>query len=578
MDLLILNLTNGDKKDLLKKEEDILYQLTTSGNQNNNEYKNISSIILGECEKILKKEYNINENENLLIFKIDYYKANSLIPIIGYEIFHPITKEQLNLTICKDKIINFNIPVFIDEDNLFQYDPNNEYYTDECIPYTTENGTDILINDRHDEYNNKNISLCENNCKFKEYEINTKKSICECEIKSKQIVISEVINQTDILFYNFTNKKESSNMVTLKCYYTLFTKNGLYKNIGNYIIAFITILFAILGILFYKCGYYYFENEITLIIKEKTQKESNYSMNIIETNVDNKKKRKGKSLKLKNKNKNKKIKIKGLNKKNKQINLKINGNKDSNTIIKLKKDNSLNLEIKNDPKINYNDYELNNFSYNEALKYDNRTFIKYYISLIRTKHPLIFSFFPINSYNSILIRITLFFISFSIYYFINAIFFNESTIHKIYEEKGKYNFIYLLPHISLSFLISHILSSIIKYIFLSERNICQLKKEKNADKAIDKQDNILRCLKIKYICFFVLGFIFLLFLWYYLSSFGAVYQNSQLYLFRNTIISFALSFIYPFIINLLPGIFRIFSLKKNYRKYMYNISKIIQLI
>ena len=81
-------------------------------------------------------------------------------------------------------------------------------------------------------------------------------------------------------------------MVTLKCYYTLFTKNGLYKNIGNYIIAFITILFAILGILFYKCGYYYFENEITLIIKEKTQKESNYSMNIIETNVDNIKKEK----------------------------------------------------------------------------------------------------------------------------------------------------------------------------------------------------------------------------------------------------------------------------------------------
>ena len=161
--------------------------------------------MLGECEKILKRIYNIDENQPLIIFKIDYYKEGSLIPIIGYEVFHPDNKSKLDLQYCKDEIVNFSIPVSIDEDNLFKYDPNSEYYTDQCNPYTTENSTDILLNDRQNEYNENNMSLCENNCKLNSYDTDTKQVICDCEIKYKQIIISEIINQTDILYYNFTD-------------------------------------------------------------------------------------------------------------------------------------------------------------------------------------------------------------------------------------------------------------------------------------------------------------------------------------------------------------------------------------
>ena len=40
----------------------------------------------------------------------------------------------------------------------------------------------------------------------------------------------------------------------------------------------------------------------------------------------------------------------------------------------------------------FNDYEINNLSYDEALKYDKRSYCKYYLSLLRTKHLLIFTF------------------------------------------------------------------------------------------------------------------------------------------------------------------------------------------
>ena len=120
LDSIISNVIEGEKKDLLIKDDNIQYQMTSSNNQKNNKYDNISTIMLGECEKILKEKNNININQSLIIFKIDYYQPNSLIPIIGYEIFHPVTKEQLNLTICKDTIVNFNIPVSIFQiSNLF---------------------------------------------------------------------------------------------------------------------------------------------------------------------------------------------------------------------------------------------------------------------------------------------------------------------------------------------------------------------------------------------------------------------------------------------------------------------------
>ena len=54
----------------------------------------------------------------------------------------------------------------------------------------------------------------------------------------------------------------------------------------------------------------------------------------------------------------------------------------------------------------------------------------------------------------------------------------------------------------------------------------------------------------------------------------------DVYLIKNTIISFSIGLLYPFGLCLLPGIFRIQALKtKNKDKtFLYNMSKILQLI
>ena len=251
--------------------------------------------------------------------------------------------------------------------------------------------------------------------------------------------------------------------------------------------------------------------------------------------------------------------------------------KDNNKIIKKKRRKK--IKSKNeDNDLVFNDYELNSMPYNKAIMYDNRSFFKYYISLISTKNAFIFSFCPMKDYNSTIIKVSLFFLFFAIYYFINALFFDEKTIHAIYIDQGLYNFIYLLPHICYSFVISHTLNTIIKYIFLSERNISKIKREKKISDLYDVSQNVLKCLVIKYICFYIMSFIFLIFFWYYLSSFGAVYKNSQKHLIKNIFISFGFSLVYPFLINILASILRISSLKGKENELKYKISQFIQII
>ena len=71
---------------------------------------------------------------------------------------------------------------------------------------------------------------------------------------------------------------------------------------------------------------------------------------------------------------------------------------------------------------------------------------------------------------------------------------------------------------------------------------------------------------------------FLLFFWYYISMFCVIYKNTQIHLLKDTLMSFGFSIIIPFVIYLLPGIFRIFALSNIDKKrvYLYNFSKFLQ--
>ena len=129
-------------------------------------------------------------------------------------------------------------------------------------------------------------------------------------------------------------------------------------------------------------------------------------------------------------------------------------------------------------------------------------------------HLFIFTFITNKDYNSRIIKILLFFFFFSVFFTINALFFNDNTMHKIYEDKGEFNFIYQIPQIIYSALISAVINSIIKILALSQKTILELKKQKNRDNIIDKEKKVILSLNIKFIIFFIFAFIFLIIFWY----------------------------------------------------------------
>ena len=581
-DSLITNISKA-KEDLLVKANDTLYQISTTEHQTNNKYKNISTLNLGDCEDRLKTIYNIDKSLPLIIFKIDYYKENSFIPVICYEVYHPENKSQLDLNYCKDILVSLNIPVSIDEDNYFKYDPNSGYYTDECYTYTTENGTDIILDDRQNEYNDNNYSLCENNCTLIGYDNDSKKVSCECKTKSKISLISEIIEDENIFtnYFNDTNNYASS-IVTMKCIYQLFTKEGLLKNIGNYIIMFSIIIYIILSILFYKIGYHIIETEIEKIIKSKMN--NNDKLNLYEVRQKKKKYIKKKSNLSSIGNPMKKKNLKNNSKKKKEQNsisfskMELKSNPISNTIVI---NNNINIfkgqkeKEKVKEKIKFKNFELNLFNYKEALKYDKRTFSQYYFNLLKIKNLILFSFYPIEDYNVRIIKLSLFILFFDICFATNTLFFDEFTIHQIYINNGAYNIKYLMPQIIYSFIITYFISNIIKFFSLSERNIYKIKIEKKIDNLYEKAKEVKRCLIIKYIIFYITSILFLFLFWFYLSSFCSVYKNSQIYLFKNTILSFSLVLLFQSIFITFPIILRIYSLNNKGSIILFKLSKIM---
>ena len=227
--------------------------------------------------------------------------------------------------------------------------------------------------------------------------------------------------------------------------------------------------------------------------------------------------------------------------------------------------------------LNYIDEELNGLEYKVAIHVDKRNYCQYYLSLLKTKHLIFFSFIT-NDYNSKIIKIYLFFYTFLIEYVISTMFYTDSTMHEIYVDEGSFDFIYQIPQIICSSLISNVLNFIITTLGLCQSDILKIK-YCNLKVIEKKTKEILNCIKCKITIFFIVTYIFLILFWAYIGCFWAVYKNTQIHILIEVLSSFISSLITPIFLNFLPGIFRIPSLKniKSNRYILYNLSKVLQI-
>ena len=116
------------------------------------------------------------------------------------------------------------------------FDINSSFYQDICVPYKSSNGTDVLLTDRVNTYYNNDETICQSNCKFSDYLMDSQYLKCDCDIKNSEINIKETKKFSGKSIYqSFFNVLKYSNYKVLKCGKIIFNINSITKNIGSII-------------------------------------------------------------------------------------------------------------------------------------------------------------------------------------------------------------------------------------------------------------------------------------------------------------------------------------------------------
>ena len=696
---IIQNYPSDGVSIVIQGEDTYIFQLTNEGNEIdslNGDYDkeyNLSIIDLAECEKLLKQKNKIDEKTKLIIFKFEKLSSKASEKNIQYEIYDPITKGQLDLSVCESTSINLYIPITLSEktQNLYNdlseqgydiFNENDSFYQDICSTYKSENDTDVLLSDRRNDFYNPNETTCQANCHYSSYLSDGQYLKCECGVINKDINTEEPEKFTGkVIFTSFYNVLKYSNFGVLKCYKLVFDLQLLINNYGSIIMLIYFLLYLICLLTFIFKGISPIKIDIakllfrihsngqncdkplnnSIIIHKKDKMINNMNKNIFGKH----KRRKSHQIELKHnkiesaKSFNKKFKkyssqkfvynnhrhkdikktnnIKIINlsappknnkhehknydkesevrnlylrkrdknkiKKNFKSNLdnisikihkahllnskrrivNITKNDTSNFFKKLKIKQSKNklekVEIMNKKEEEkLSDFELNDLEYMEAIELDKRKFGQIYWSKLKREHIILFTFFSWDDYNIIYVKIARFIFLLSTDMAMNVFFFSDDSMHKIYLNYGKYDFVQQIPQIIYSTAISQLLEVFLCFLSLTDKYFYQIKNLKNDKHRNDIIFLIFRCIKIKLIIFFVFTFILFAFYWYFISAFCAVYQNTQIIFIKDSISSFLTGLLYPFVLYMIPSLLRIFVLingKKMRLNFIYKLSDII---
>ena len=156
---------------------------------------NGSSIILNECENILKLKYLIPFENTIPLMKIEKYNFTSSNIDVYFELFNTFNfTQKLDLNLCSNNYIEIRLPLVLKQYKLdlvlkavnFGYnifDLNDSFYHDICSVFTFNN-SDYSLSERKSllDLSDENIDIP--NCNFSNFDIKTIRIIYLCKFES----------------------------------------------------------------------------------------------------------------------------------------------------------------------------------------------------------------------------------------------------------------------------------------------------------------------------------------------------------------------------------------------------------
>ena len=598
----------------------------------------ITHVNFTECEKVLRKHYEIPDSTimTFLQIEIENNDSKSLINQVEYQAYDG-NKTLLDLSICDDiniqvihsiknkSLIDLDTANYFKQSGIDIFNINDSFFNDICEPYS-DSDDDLILEDRiRDIY--QNYSLCEDGCSYDKIDLDNLTISCECKVKDN---ISTVITPINVEH----SEGSSTNFELIKCYNLVFSSDGKLNNIGFIIFTILVSAHIPILIYYFMKGvkpvreyiinemkkYGYIKNNIKNKNNEKNNKNKRKRKikNKTNDNILTKKsisfndgppKRKNKNNKNENKNdknviiknlkiidnssslnilkSNKKDVIPKINKKK----LKINTIKESkNSIIKSSTKNkdiintttkkiiaNLPTQTKNNIEENINDKKekkifkefnlinmdlnlhrnkkyippdsnviLNNYTFQEALKYEDRQICEIFYIFVLSKQIFFHTFLYRSPVELFSLRLCLFIFIFSCDLALNSLFYFNDNISKKYRS-SKNLFIFTFSDniavIILSTIVGFILLTLlaklsnstnaIREVFRKEEEKLKSDKnynitEKRKNEILLEIDEILNKYKCKIIILITIEMILMIFFWYFVTAFCHVYKATQL--------------------------------------------------
>ena len=220
-----------------------------------------------EQKKELLNKFNLNENETLYIFIYDTPSNDSRTAISEYNYnFILANGTKLNLSeINEDIFISVTVPIrnldlanfdLVEKFSQIGYDIYNKssnFYNDICSPASI-NDNDITLKDRKEDIYPNNVTLCKENCQYKNVDIENKRIICECNLNSnyeKENNNSSLQeSQENFISYFLDN----INYKIFKCYHLFCSFDNLILNPSFYTMIIALVIITFFAVRFFYCG------------------------------------------------------------------------------------------------------------------------------------------------------------------------------------------------------------------------------------------------------------------------------------------------------------------------------------
>ena len=155
---------------------------------------------------------------------------------------------------------------------------------------------------------------------------------------------------------------------------------------------------------------------------------------------------------------------------------------------------------------------------------------------------------------------------------LNVFFFADETMHKMFLDYGKYNFIQQIPQIVYSTIVSQLIEVFLCFLSLTDKYYYEIKNLEYSSRF-----EVIKIIKKKLVGYFIFTFLMFAFYWYAIACFCAVYVNTQAAFITDSLSSFGLGLLYPFILYLFPSALRLIALKVTNSRltFFYTLSDII---